>query len=210
MIIKKCEFIKSAANLNGFIASDLPQIVIAGKSNVGKSSFINFLVNNSKMAKTSNTPGRTRLINYFLINNEFFFVDLPGYGYAKGCKSEVESWGELMDTYFQTSKAIKHVIVLVDSRHLPTNEDKEFVRYLNVYRIPFTIIATKTDKLPKTKIKPNLNNIANALMLSIGNIFGVSSEKKVGKDIVLNILEEALTQETDLSDFDEPLDEEIE
>ncbi|MEG1519588.1 MAG: ribosome biogenesis GTP-binding protein YihA/YsxC, partial [Clostridia bacterium] len=190
MIIKKCEFIKSAADYSGFIVSaDIPQIVVAGKSNVGKSSFINFLTNNSKMAKTSNTPGRTRLVNYFAIN-DFLLVDLPGYGYAKGVKTEVEAWGYLMDDFFTKCRSlIRHVIVLVDVRHLPSQEDLEFVQFLNAYRFSFSVIATKSDKLSKMVVKQNLAKIATALKIGIGDIFAISSTSKVGKEQVLALLE---------------------
>lgn len=192
MIIKKAEFIKSAAARDGFIVSDLPEIVIAGKSNVGKSSFINFVVNNSKLARTSTTPGRTRLINYFLINEEFFIVDLPGYGYAKGSKAEIEAWGQLMEQYFKTSTKIKKVIMLVDVRHAPTKEDRQFTEYLYYYRIPFSVIATKSDKISKNEVNKNLQMIATELKIGIGDIFAVSSDKKIGKEKVFDLLESSL------------------
>lgn len=194
MIIKNSQFIKSAANIDGMIVSDYPEIVVAGKSNVGKSSFINFLTNNSKLARTSNTPGRTRLINYFLINNHFFLVDLPGYGYAKGSKVEIEQWGKLMQDYFLTSKNIKRVIMLVDIRHAPTEQDKSFTEYLYYYRIPFSVIATKSDKIPNHQIPKNLQVIANDLKIGINNIFYVSSDKKIGKDKVMKMFDDILNQ----------------
>lgn len=192
MVIKKAEFIKSAAAKGGFIVSDLPEIVIAGKSNVGKSSFINFLTNNGKLAKTSNTPGRTRLVNYFLINESFFLVDLPGYGYAKGAKTEIEGWGRLMEDYFTFSEKIKKVIFLVDCRHLPTKDDIQFSEYLNYYRLPFAVIATKSDKLSRAQLNKNLTDIANTLKIGRDNIFATSSLKKLGREKVFEVIENAL------------------
>lgn len=197
--IKKSEFIKSAADKNGFIMSELGQIVVGGKSNVGKSSFINFLCNNYKLARTSNTPGRTRLVNYFLINNDFFLVDLPGYGYAKGAKGEIEYWAQMMNDYFETSKdVIKRVIFLVDCRHLPTNEDLKFASYLNYYRLPFSVIATKADKLSRAQLNRNLVDIANALKIGRSDIFAVSSQNRLGKEEVLSLIERSLAFEEEL------------
>lgn len=193
LTIKKSEFIKSAADKNGFILSENSQIVVAGKSNVGKSSFINFLCNNYKLARTSNTPGRTRLVNYFLINDSFFLVDLPGYGYAKGAKGEIDYWAKMMDDYFETSQnVIKRVIFLVDCRHLPTNEDIKFASYLNYYRLPFSVIATKSDKLSRAQLNRNLMDIANALKIGRDDIFAVSSQNRIGKEEVLSVIEKAL------------------
>ena len=194
LTIKKAEFVKSAAGKEGFILSDNGQIVVAGKSNVGKSSFINFLCNNYKLARTSNTPGRTRLVNYFLINDDFFLVDLPGYGYAKGARGEIEYWAQMMNDYFEVSQPkIKRVIFLVDSRHLPTSEDLKFAQYLNYYRLPFSVIATKADKLSRTQLNKNLIDIANALKIGRSNIFAVSSQNITGKEEVLTLIESSLS-----------------
>lgn len=201
MIIRKCEFIKSAADFKGFIIDEKPQIVVAGKSNVGKSTFINFLTNNSKMAKTSNTPGRTRLVNYFAIN-DFMLVDLPGYGFAKGVKTEIEAWGRLMDDYFQKCRPyIKHVIMLVDVRHLPSREDLEFVNFLHTYLFSFTVIATKSDKLSKMVVKQNLANIATALKIGIDDIFAISSTNKVGREKVFELFDHILAVEENIKSF---------
>ena len=147
-MIKQAKFIISVADGKNIPTYDAPEIAIAGKSNVGKSSFINFMVNQNKLAKTSQEPGRTRLLNYFEINNgEYYFVDLPGYGYAKVNRQEKQKWGALIENYFQTSENLINVFVLVDIRHEPTDDDKMLINYLYSYRIPFTIIATKADKL---------------------------------------------------------------
>ncbi len=192
MIIKNATFIKSAAARDGFLDTDLPKIAVAGKSNVGKSSFINFIAHNTKLARTSNTPGRTRLVNYFSFNNDqFWLVDLPGYGYAKGSKVEIANWGQLMEDFFQEKK-LDHVIFLVDIRHNPTADDKNMMKYLYFYQIPFTIVATKKDKIPKTKVKAQLAMICSDLGIGIDNIFAVSSEKRDGKDLVLNLFDKVI------------------
>ncbi|MFI3166739.1 MAG: ribosome biogenesis GTP-binding protein YihA/YsxC [Bacillota bacterium] len=193
MIIKNATFIKSAAAKDGFLDTDLPKIAVAGKSNVGKSSFINFIAHNTKLARTSNTPGRTRLVNYFSFNNdEFWLVDLPGYGYAKGSKVEIANWGQLMEDFFQEKK-LDHVIFLVDIRHNPTADDKNLMKYLYYYQIPFTVIATKKDKIPKTKVKQHLAMICSDLAIGIDNIFAVSSEKRDGKDLVMALFDKVIS-----------------
>lgn len=192
MIIKNAVFLKSAAAKDGFMDNDLPKIAVAGKSNVGKSSFINFIAHNTKLARTSNTPGRTRLVNYFAFNNgEFWLVDLPGYGYAKGSKVEIANWGQLMEDFFQEKK-LDHVIFLVDIRHNPTNDDKNMMKYLYFYQIPFTVIATKKDKIPKTKVKAHLAMICKDLGIGIDNIFAVSSEKREGKELVTDLFDRVI------------------
>ena len=185
MKINKAEFATSVADGKKIILDNKDMIAFVGRSNVGKSSLLNFLVNNKSLARTSSTPGRTRLINYFLINNEFYFVDLPGYGFAKGSKTESGKWDGLMDPFFTNTNTLKLVCILVDSRIKPTELDKHMITYLSYYQIPFIVIATKCDKLPKSKIKPAMQVIANELGLAIGNIYPCSSEKKTGKEEIL-------------------------
>ena len=189
--IKNAVFIKSAADRSGFLSGEKPQIAVAGKSNVGKSSFINFLANNGKLARTSNTPGRTRLINYFDFGS-FLLVDLPGYGFAKAPKAEQERWGIFLEDYLRGEPALRRVILLVDIRHDPTREDQMLVDYLYANTIPFSVIATKEDKLRKSEIRPRLTSIANALALGADNLFSVSSEKKTGRERVISLLSEIL------------------
>ena len=191
MIIKKAEFITSVARAGDFIKSDKPIIAIAGKSNVGKSSFINALANKNKLAKTSNTPGRTRLINYFDFG-EFILADLPGYGFANVSKSEKDKWARLMEQFFAETE-IAHVFSLVDIRHNPTQDDLQMVSYLYAYRLPFTIIATKADKLGKSKIKPQAFSVASSIKIGANDIIPVSNENKYGFDKVLNKLDEVLS-----------------
>ena len=189
--IKNATFVKSASDRTNFWHGDKPQIAVAGKSNVGKSTFINFLANNGKLARTSNTPGRTRLVNYFDFG-EFMLVDLPGYGFAKASKEEQARWGVFLEDYLLEEPMLKRVILLVDIRHAPTPEDRMLVDFLYAHTISFSVIATKEDKLKKSEIKPRLSAIAAALGLGIGNIFSVSGEKKTGMDKVLALLSEAL------------------
>ena len=148
--IKNAKFVTSVG-----LGSELPpelcaEIAIVGKSNVGKSSLINSLCNRSKLAKTSQTPGKTRLINSFLLNDEFYLVDLPGYGFASAPKTEQQKWGELMGSYLSSGR-VSHIYMLIDIRHEPTLLDKQMFGYILYYGIPYTLIATKADKLAKSK-----------------------------------------------------------
>jgi len=192
MVIKQAKFITSVADGKNFYFTEKPIIAVSGKSNVGKSSLINMLANNSKLARTSVTPGRTRLINYFDFG-EFVLADLPGYGFAKVSKEEKKKWGELLEAFLTTQK-IRLLISLVDIRHEPTEDDKLMINYLNFYRIPFVVVATKADKLGKTRIKPSVSSIATALKLGVGNITATSAETGYGKDDVLRLIEEAISQ----------------
>ena len=160
--IKTARFITSAG-----LGSELPErkpceIAIVGKSNVGKSSLINALCGRNKLAKTSATPGKTRLINFFLLNEEFYLVDLPGYGYAAAPRSEQEKWGKLMEDYLSSGR-VDHIYMLIDIRHEPTALDKQMFAYIIYYGIPYTLIATKADKLAKTKRRQAANAAAKAL-----------------------------------------------
>ena len=185
-MIKQAKFVVSVADGKNIQDFGAPEIAIAGKSNVGKSSFINFMVNQNKLAKTSSEPGRTRLLNYFEINNgEYYFVDLPGYGYAKAPKGEKEKWGALIENYLRTSQNLINVFVLVDMRHEPSDDDKMLINYLYSYHIPFTVIATKADKLSRAQQQKAKSVIASALAIGQGDILVTSAEKKTGKEVVL-------------------------
>lgn len=193
MKIKNAKFVISVADYKNLPALHAPEIAIAGKSNVGKSSFINMLANINRLAKTSSTPGRTRLLNYFDINNgEFTLVDLPGYGFAKVGAVEKEKWGELIEGYFAMSKNLVNVFVLVDIRHEPTALDRQMVAYLHHYNIPFTLIATKGDKLSKAQINKQKSVIAKAFALTPANIFVTSALNKTGIEEVLERIENIL------------------
>ena len=186
MRVKNAKFVTSVADYNKLLSHNSPEIAIAGKSNVGKSSFINLLANINRLAKTSSEPGRTRLINYFDINNgELMLVDLPGYGFARVSDSEKEKWEVLMEGYFAKSENLVNVFVLVDIRHTPTALDKQMVAYLHHYNIPFTIIATKGDKLSRAQIEKQKKVIANTFAMTPNNIYVTSALKKTGVDKVL-------------------------
>ena len=207
-MIKQARFIVSVANASEIKDFGAPEIAIAGKSNVGKSSFINFLVNQSKLAKTSSEPGRTRLLNYFEINNgEYYFVDLPGYGYAKAPKGEKEKWGVLIENYLRTSKNLINVFVLVDIRHEPSADDKMLINYLYSYHIPFTVIATKADKLSRAQQQKAIGVISSALAIGRSDLLVTSAEKKTGKEAVIeridNLLKYADSLKSDAQNEDE-------
>lgn len=190
MIIKNAKFITSVADYKKVGGQNSPEIAVAGKSNVGKSTFINFLTNNGGLAKTSSTPGKTRLVNYFSINNgEFMLVDLPGYGFAKVSDDEKKKWDKMMSDYLLMSKDLKCVAVLVDIRHEPTSLDKQMIAFLHHYHIPFFVIATKSDKLSRMQIQKQKQIIATALSLGKEDIVAVSSMKKEGKEQVLQKIE---------------------
>ena len=191
MKITNATFITSVASSKNFYKTDKPIIAVAGKSNVGKSSLINMLANQKKLAKTSVTPGRTRLINYFDFG-EFVLADLPGYGFAKVSKEEKKKWGVLLETFLSTQK-IALLLSLVDIRHDPTADDVTMINYLYHYAIPFVLVATKADKLGKTKIKPRLKEIATFLRVGVGDVTATSSETGFGKQEVLSLIEQAVT-----------------
>ena len=192
-MIKQAKVVISVADGKNIQDFSAPEIAIAGKSNVGKSSFINFMVNQSKLAKTSSEPGRTRLLNYFEINNgEYYFVDLPGYGYAKAPRGEKEKWGALIENYLRTSQNLINVFVLVDIRHEPTDDDKMLINYLYSYHIPFTVIATKADKLSRAQQQKSIGVISSALAIGRADVIVTSSEKKTGKEAVLERIDNLL------------------
>ncbi|MBE5743236.1 MAG: YihA family ribosome biogenesis GTP-binding protein [Clostridiales bacterium] len=191
MIIKEAKFITSVADKKNFLVSDKPIIAVCGKSNVGKSSIINCLANRKKLARTSVTPGRTRLINYFDFG-EFILADLPGYGFAKVSDSEKQKWARLMEDFFAYKEGICHVIMLVDIRHDPTKDDLSMISYLHSYALPFTVVATKADKIGKTKIFERVKSIGNILTIGGQSIIPTSSETGYGKDKLLAKLDTVL------------------
>ena len=192
MRITSSKFVTSVASKKNFIADGIPQVAFVGRSNVGKSSLLNMLTNRNKLAKTSSTPGRTRLVNYFLMNDSFYFVDLPGYGYAQASKTMVENWQALLAPYLTNNQNLKCVCVLVDSRHKPSELDEIMITYLSHYAIPFVIVATKTDKLVKSQVKLQMQMLASELKVGISNIVPTSSESRVGQEELLNKIESLL------------------
>ena len=190
MKITPAKFITSVNDADKFYRTDKPVIAVAGKSNVGKSSLINMLGQNKKLARTSDTPGRTRLINYFDFGG-FVLADLPGYGYAKVSREEKERWGALMDEFFATQK-LALVISLVDIRHLPTADDETMVGYLYARALPFVLVATKADKLSRANVKPQLMKIAAALKVGIGDVIPSSAEKGLGRAEIFAAIEKSV------------------
>lgn len=185
--ITNAQFITSAADKKQFLKPEKPIIAVCGKSNVGKSSFINMLAGRNKLAKVSKEPGRTRLVNYFDFGS-FMLADLPGYGYAKVSKSEKERWAHLLDDFFKEGGA-SHVFALCDIRHEPTADDRQMVEFLYYNVIPFTIIATKADKLSKAQTGRSVQTIATSYKCGISDILITSSETKQGLDKVLEKIE---------------------
>lgn len=183
-VIKNATFITSAATRSQFITPTKPMIAVCGKSNVGKSSFINMLANQKKLAKTSSAPGRTRLVNYFDFGS-FILADLPGYGFAQVSKAEKAKWAKTLDDFFQDKEHITHVFMLADSRHDPTADDVQMIEYLHYNVIPFTVILTKADKLSKMKLKEHKKAIAADLYMGENNLLATSAETGYGKNDVL-------------------------
>lgn len=192
MIIKKAKFLLSQSKFGGFPQQGMPEIAMAGKSNVGKSSLINSLTRHSKLARTSSEPGKTRLINYYSINEEFLLVDLPGYGFARAPKSEQEKWSQMIEGYLTGSQQLRHVFHLVDIRHAPTKEDQMMTEYLRHYDIPFTVIATKADKLSKAQRSRSIPVICRTLVVQPWEIMTYSSEDLTGRDALLDKIDEIL------------------
>lgn len=173
----------------------LPQIAIAGKSNVGKSSLINKLCNRKALAKTSATPGKTRLINLFLLNDDFHLVDLPGYGFARVDKQEKLRWGEMMEKYFRETAELKLTLHLVDIRHEPTQDDLQMNAFLRGMNLPFIVIATKADKISRGARMKHLAPICRALQVQPWQVICASSETGDGRDQILAALEKVLHEE---------------
>ena len=185
MEIKSADFITSMADYGDFQGKGLPQIAVVGKSNVGKSTLINKLCRRNKLARTSATPGKTRLINVFLLNDEFHLIDLPGYGFAKVDKQEKLRWGKMMQDYFETAEELKHVFCLVDIRHEPTEDDIMMNRFLRDMDIPFTVIATKADKVSRGARSKQLAPICRALLVQPWEIICFSGEDGTGREDLL-------------------------
>lgn len=182
-------FIKSASKKAEFIEDELSQIALVGRSNVGKSSLINMLTNNSKMAKTSSTPGRTRLVNYFNINKQFYLVDLPGYGFAKASKTTTNAWDSVMNDYFIENPRLKVVMLLLDCRITPTDLDKQMLDYLAENEIPAILVLTKTDKITRSELNNSINKISKELRYNKDLIVPTSANKKQGRENLAKILE---------------------
>ncbi len=183
----------SAVRRSQYPDDNLPEFIMLGRSNVGKSSFLNTLVNRKNMARISSKPGKTNTINFFNIENKFYLVDVPGYGYADTSKEEIRKFGLMVEEYLQKRKELKRVFLLVDLRHKPTNDDKIMYDFLKYYQIPVTVVATKSDKVGSKEKEKNLKSVKDTLDIVVGdNIVEFSSINKVGRDEILRIIEQII------------------
>ncbi len=192
MIIKTTEFIKSAAKPSHYPPASLPEIAFAGRSNVGKSSLINVLVNRRNLVRTSSTPGRTQLINFFDVNGEFILVDLPGYGYAKVPLAVKKEWGPMMESYLSSRPTLAGVVLILDIRREPTPEDRQMLDWLRGYDISPILVATKCDKVSKNEKMRQAALIARALGVEREEISFFSTLTREGKDGIWKRIEASL------------------
>jgi GTP-binding protein len=190
MKVTSAEFVKSAFQESDWTKTKIPEIAFLGRSNVGKSTLINTLLGVHRLARTSNTPGRTQSLNFFLINKKFHFVDFPGYGYARVSKEMKNSWGEMATNFLAKREQLVLSIQLVDSRHEPTNQDLQLNEWLRNYAKPCLVIATKADKLSKNELRRNLDRIKETL--NVERVIAYSSTKKIGRDEVWKAIREAI------------------
>lgn len=187
--IHKAELVISAPDRHSWPESDLPEVVLAGRSNVGKSSLINTITQRKKLAYVGNTPGKTRLLNFFSLNDQYMLVDVPGYGYANASKTMLKKFGEMMEDYFAERTQKRGLLLIVDARHKPTEDDRLMIDFARYYDLPCFVVATKMDKLKRSEIKKNLNVIKETLLLREEEVLiPFSSETKQGVDEVWNEL----------------------
>ncbi|MCP3923868.1 MAG: YihA family ribosome biogenesis GTP-binding protein [Desulfobacterales bacterium] len=196
MILKSSEFVTSAVNPEHYPKASLPEVAFAGRSNVGKSSLINTLLNRKKLVKTSSTPGRTQLINFFDINKEFTFVDLPGYGYAKVPKKVKKDWGQMIETYITKRETLRCVILLLDVRRTPGKEEFDIINWLDQNMIPYLIVLTKADKFSNQQREKQYKKIAKTLEVDKKELTLFSSKSRLGKDVLWNKIEHYLALDT--------------
>lgn len=206
MVVKNATFITSAASEAQFLHTDKTVIAVCGKSNVGKSTFINMLANQKRLAKTSAAPGRTRLVNYFDFG-DFILADLPGYGYAEVSKVEKAKWAKTLDAFFSRKNEIAHVFLLLDSRHDPTADDLQMLQYLNYHVVPFTAVLTKGDKLSRMKLKEQTVKIAAKAGLAAGNVIATSGETRLGKEEILSKIAQVIAVHEEYAETEEETDE---
>jgi len=195
MVINKAEFVTSAVKREQYPKERLPCIVMVGKSNVGKSSIINTLANNSKLARTSSQPGKTRLINFYKINNSFYIVDLPGYGFANVSRREQQKWAQMIDNFFNSDIDLASIIHILDIRHKPTDNDLQMNDWINYFQIPVVVVANKADKLGKTRWQPQIAMIREHLKLPPHiSIIPFSVQNKTGVKALLDYIEDSLAK----------------
>jgi GTP-binding protein len=184
--IKNAAYVKSVFSASDFPKGAYPEIAFAGRSNVGKSSVLNKLTNIRNLAKISSTPGKTRQINFFLINDDLYFVDLPGYGYARVSKSMKESWGRLVEEYLKKSQSLKGVVLLIDARHEPFEADLQLLEWLDFYQREKLLVLTKTDKLSQSALFLNVKNTSKILNIDSDSLVLFSAKTGQGKEKILN------------------------
>ena len=189
--LKNVKFIKSVFNKQDLIRDDLPIIAMVGKSNVGKSSFINTLTNNKNTAKVGQTPGKTKCLNFFLVDKKFYLVDLPGYGYSTMSEKEKENINKLTNYFLENNKNIRHIFSLIDIRHLPSKDDRAMYDWLVALEKDFTIILNKADKLSNAKIEASMKDMTKALFAK-ETMIPFSAETKLNLDKVLDIIKEKM------------------
>jgi len=192
MKIKKATFLRLATRPEDFLPGHYPEIALAGRSNVGKSSLLNTLAGQRNLARTSNTPGKTRAVHYYLFNDAFCMVDLPGYGYARVSRSEQQKWGPLIESFLIDRPSLKLLLHVVDIRHAPSEEDKQMSAWLNHLGIPALVVATKMDKIPRGKREGQKILIARTLEKDPSAILLFSAKTREGRDKLLKILQEHL------------------
>jgi GTP-binding protein len=193
MIIKKAELMVSAVEPSQYPNTILPEIALAGRSNVGKSSLINALTNRKSLARTGSTPGKTRIINFYNINDSLMLVDLPGYGYAKVSKEERKSWGVLAETYLNTRQNLSMILLLVDMRHDPTGDDILMMDYIRQSGVRFAVVATKSDKISRSEYKKSIDNIKSKLNLNgCCSVIPFSALKRTGVEELWSVIESFL------------------
>lgn len=197
MNINQAQYVISAPTVSKCPQDTKPEFAFIGRSNVGKSSLINMLCNHKGLAKTSATPGKTLLINHFVINKEWYIVDLPGYGYAKRSKTVIDQLDNMIRSYILQRRQLANIFVLIDIRHEQQKIDREFIDWLGISGIPFSIIFTKADKIGRVKAQENANKWMNALLdtwETLPPYFITSSEKKTGREDVLDYIEKVLKE----------------
>lgn len=182
MKVTEAELVISAVGPKQYPTNALPEIALAGRSNVGKSSFINKMINRKSLARTSSKPGKTQTLNFYKINGGFFFVDVPGYGFAKVSKTERERWGQFIEEYISTREQLRVVVQLIDIRHAPTKDDIAMFEWLAYHEIPRIIVATKVDKIPRGKVQKHVKVIKDTLGAKGVPIIPFSAETAQGKD----------------------------
>ena len=192
MKINKVEFVTSAVRRSQYPDNNLAEFLLVGRSNVGKSSFINTIINRKNLARISSIPGKTQTLNFYLINDNFYFVDVPGYGFARVSQKLKNKFGLMIEDYLKERKTLKMVFMLIDFRHQPTEDDILMYNYLKYYHIPVTIIATKSDKVSKNIYEKNKKNIKDVLKLDDEEIILFSAITKLGVEEVYHKMEEAL------------------